>query len=182
MLYLIVSDIHGAKSSAEKILLLDNKYNFSSILVLGDINYNGARNVPPADYSPIDVTKILKNIKEKCIFIRGNCDSRVDEFVLEKKFHDIKKIEIKNRKFILTHGDLYTKDNYKIKKSQVFLYGHTHIYELTKLNKNRFVINPGSISLPKNNNPRTYLIFDDENELFSLYNIDDVLIGSLSIK
>ena len=66
----------------------DKQYNFSSVLVLGDINYNGARNIPPVDYSPIDVTALLKTIKDKCLFIRGNCDSRVDEFVLEKNFFD----------------------------------------------------------------------------------------------
>ncbi len=182
MLHLIVSDIHGAKSSAEKIVLLDNKYNFSNILVLGDVNYNGARNVPPVDYSPIDVTKILKSIVSKCIFVRGNCDSRVDEFVLEKEFYDLKKMKINGHNFVLTHGDLFNKGNYKIKKNTIFLYGHTHIYELTKLDNNRFVFNPGSISLPKNNNPRTYLIFDDEKETFSLYNIDDVLVDTLSMK
>lgn len=182
MLHLIVSDIHGAKSSAEKIVMLDKQYNFSSVLVLGDINYNGARNIPPVDYSPIDVTALLKTIKDKCLFIRGNCDSRVDEFVLEKKFFDLKKIKINKRKFILTHGDLYNKDSYKIHKNDVFLYGHTHIYELTKTKNDSYILNPGSISLPKNNNPRTYLIFDDEKQLFSLYNINDVLIDSLSIK
>ncbi len=183
MEHLIVSDIHGAKSSIEKISSLEAKHNFKTIIILGDINYNGARNIPPVDYSPIDVTKTLNSLnKDKIIFIRGNCDSRVDEFVLEKQFYDFKKIRINGRKFILTHGDLYNKCNYNIHKNNVFLYGHTHIYELTKNENNSYILNPGSISLPKNNNPRTYMIFDDENETFYLYNINDELIQTLSIK
>ena len=88
MLNLIASDIHGSKGSAQKILELDNKYNFKNIYLLGDINYNGARNVPPFDYSPIDVCKILGNLVSKITFICGNCDSRVDAFVFKKEFKD----------------------------------------------------------------------------------------------
>lgn len=180
MVNLIASDIHGSKSSAEKILNLHKKYNFDSIYLLGDINYNGARNVPPCDYSPIDVTKILSEIKDKIIFIRGNCDSRVDSFVFEKDFCDIIEKNIRGHRFIFTHGDLYNEENLELNKGDILLYGHTHIYVL-KEEKGHFVFNPGSITLPKNENPRTYLIFDDEKMLFSLYNINDELIEELSI-
>ncbi len=178
---LIASDIHGSKSSALKIKELDEKYNFKNIYLLGDINYNGARNVPPFDYSPIDVTKILNELNFKILFICGNCDSRVDSFVFNKEFKDIEIININGFKFYLTHGDLISKDNLILKNNEVLLYGHTHIYELNKEN-NHYFINPGSISLPKNNNPRTYIIFDDEKMLFSLYNINDDLICELKLE
>lgn len=181
MLYLIASDIHGSSYSSDKILELDQKYNFKEIWLLGDINYNGARNVPPVDYSPIYVTQNLLKIYSKTIFIRGNCDSRVDEFVLKSEFKDLTSFVIKGYNFILTHGDLYSKDNLSLKDKDILLYGHTHIYELTKEN-NHYFINPGSISLPKNNNPKTYLIFDDEKLLFSLYNINNELIDTLSLQ
>lgn len=181
MLNLIVSDIHGSKSSALKIYELDKKYNFNNIILLGDINYNGARNVPPFDYSPIDVTEILNKIVYKIIFIKGNCDSRVDSFVFKKEFKDIEILNIKNFKFYLTHGDLISKDNLMLKDNEVLLYGHTHVFKLTK-EKKHYLINPGSISIPKNNNPRTYLIFDDEKMLFSLYNLEDSLIAELKLE
>lgn len=183
MKYLIVSDIHGDYSSINKIIELEKENNFKNVLFLGDLNYNGARNIPPKDYSPKECTRLLNENKElldKSIFIRGNCDSRVDEFVLNKEFYDLKKIKLDQHKCVLTHGDLFNKDNYKIKKHTIFMYGHTHIYELTNKD-NKVIINPGSISLPKNNNPRTYLIFDSEKDLFSLYNIDNVLIEELKI-
>jgi len=180
MKYLIVSDIHGSKEASELVISLDFKYNFSKIIVLGDLNYNGARNIPPHDYSPLDVTRNFKLIKDKCIFIRGNCDSRVDEMVLESKFYDILKIKINKRKFILTHGDLYSPNNYKIKKNEVFMYGHTHIYEMNK-SSGHYIINPGSLSLPKNNNDKTFIIYDDEKNEFYLYNNKNQLIQTLSI-
>lgn len=181
MLILIASDIHGSSIASDKILELDNKFDFKEIWLLGDINYNGARNIPPEDYSPIYVTQNLLKIIKKTTIIRGNCDSRVDEFVLNKKFKDKVKFKIKNFNFILTHGDLFNKENIKMRKNNVLLYGHTHICELKK-EKNYYFINPGSISLPKNNNPKTYLIFDDEKLLFSLYNINDILIDTLSLQ
>lgn len=181
MKYLIVSDIHGSKESAEFIYSLEKEYNFSNILVLGDLNYNGARNDVPNDYSPKDVVNIFNLFKDKCIFIRGNCDSRVDELVLEKEFYDLIKLKIDNVKFTLTHGDLYNPTNYRIRRKEVFLYGHTHIYELTKNKNNSFTINPGSISMPKNNNDRTYIIYDSDKKEFSLYNIDNQLIDQISI-
>lgn len=183
MKYLIVSDIHGDFSSIKKIIELEKENNFKNVLFLGDLNYNGARNVPPIDYSPKECTRLLnenKDLLEKSIFIRGNCDSRVDEFVLNKKFFDLKKIKIEGHRFILTHGDLFTKDDFRLRKKDIFIYGHTHIYELSRKDKG-IVLNPGSISLPKNDNPRTYLIFDSEKDLFSLYNIDNVLIKELKI-
>ena len=63
----------------------------------------------------------------------------------------------------------------------MFLYGHTHIYVLKHLDNGSLVINPGSISLPKNGNPRTYVIFDDEKGIFSLYNIEDELIQTIEL-
>lgn len=181
MINLIVSDIHGSKGSALKILDLDQKYNFDQIFFLGDINYNGARNVPPLDYSPLEVTEIFNKLKLKTVFISGNCDSRVDEFVYGKKFHEVLIFNKNNYKFYLTHGDLINKDNLKLNENEILIYGHTHIFELTKNNNGSFFINPGSISLPKNNNPKTYIIFDDEKMIFYLYNIKEELISLLQL-
>ena len=107
MKILIASDLHGSTRASEKIVQLDQKFNFEKVILLGDINYSGARNVPPLDYYPIFVCENLLKIKDKLILIRGNCDSRVDEFVLGVKFKDIDEIKLNGHKIILTHGDLY---------------------------------------------------------------------------
>ena len=167
---LIISDIHGSKEASEKLVSLDYKYNFERIIVLGDINYNGARNAVPLDYSPKDVSQNLLKLKEKLTIIKGNCDSRVDEFVLGIKFNDLLEETINGHHFIMTHGDLYSPNDFDLKPGDVYLYGHTHVYKLEKEN-GHFIINPGSTTFPKESILKTYIIYDlnkDEMALFEL--------------
>ncbi len=180
MLYLIASDIHGSKDASELLVSLDTKYNFKKIILLGDIGYSGARNIPPKDYYPISVYENLSKFKNKLIIIKGNCDSRVDEFVLGLKFKNKLKITIKSHVFYLTHGDLYNEDSFKYNEYDCFIYGHTHVYKLEK-NDNHFVINPGSMSLPKINKEKTYIIYDDEKDTFSLYDLNENLLKEMKI-
>lgn len=180
MKILIASDLHGSTYSSEKILSLDNKFNFEKIILLGDINYSGARNMPPSDYYPINVCKNLSLLKDKLIIVRGNCDSRVDEFVLGIEFKDKIELDIKNHHLVLTHGDLFTENDFDLKKGDIFMYGHTHIYVLEE-NNEHFVLNPGSLTLPKNNNPKTYAIYDTDQDEISLLDIDDKLIKTLAV-
>ena len=86
-----------------KNFLNERKYNFKKIILLGDIGYSGARNIPPFDYYPISVYENLSKLKHKLIVIKGNCDSRVDEFVLGIKFRNKLKIKsmIKNAKIFI---------------------------------------------------------------------------------
>ena len=181
MKIMFISDIHGIKTNLEKIKKKFKELKCDKLVVLGDLYYIGPRNKMVEGYDIAAVQNFLESMKENLICIRGNCDSRVDAFVLEKEFYDLKKIKIHGLEFILTHGDLFNESNIKIKKHSVFLYGHTHIYVLKRLDNGSLVINPGSISLPKNGNPRTYVIFDDEKGIFSLYNIEDELIQTISV-
>ena len=180
MKILIASDLHGSVESSNKILELDSKFNFEKIILLGDINFSGARNVPPQDYYPISVCENLSKVKDKLEIIRGNCDSRVDEFVFGIKFEDLKHIKIGNHRVILTHGDLYNEENLLLMRGDIFMYGHTHIYVLER-NNEHFVLNPGSLTLPKNNNPKTYAIYDTDEEEILLFDIDDKLIKTLAV-
>lgn len=182
MKILIASDLHGSTRASEKIVQLDQKFNFEKVILLGDINYSGARNVPPLDYYPISVCENLLKIKDKLILIRGNCDSRVDEFVLGVKFKDIEEIELNGHKIVLTHGDLYDEKTIEFNKNDIFMYGHTHIYVLEKNEKGYFVLNPGSLTLPKGGNPKTYAIYDLCDETISLFDIEDNLLKKLALK
>ena len=47
----------------------------------------------------------------------------------------------------------------KLSNGDVFIYGHTHIPKAEKMD-NIYIINPGSITLPKENNPHTYGILE----------------------
>ena len=178
MKLLIASDLHGSRGASEKLVSLENHFNFYKIFLLGDIGYSGARNVPPIDYYPIDVYKNLNEIKDKLVIIRGNCDSRVDEYVLNKKFYDKKVLKISGYKFYLTHGDIYNESSFNLKENDFYLYGHTHVYELT--NKEYIVLNPGSLSLPKINKEKTYIIIDLAEREITLYDFDDKPLKTLN--
>lgn len=181
MKVLIASDLHGSRTASEKLVALDSKYKFKSIILLGDVNYSGARNIPPVDYYPIDVCANLAKIKDKLIIVRGNCDSRVDEFVLRIKFEDQIQLKLNNHNCFLTHGDLFNEDSYKYSDGDIFMYGHTHISVLEKHN-NHFVLNPGSMTLPKSGTKKSYLIYDLDKETISLFDIDDNLLKTLELK
>lgn len=180
MRFLIASDLHGSKKASEKLVSLDQKYNFDKIVLLGDIGYSGARNIPPSDYSPIEVYKNLALIKDKLIVISGNCDSRVDETVLGIKFDLIKEIMVDDYKLIFTHGDIYNLDNLKLSKNDILFYGHTHVYELKKIN-DYYVCNPGSTSLPKINKEKTYVIADFSKKELDLYTLNDEHLAHLKL-
>ena len=170
MKYLIVSDIHGAYSSAKKIYDLENHYHFEKILLLGDINYHGPRNDLPFDYAPKKVIPLLNELAAKIIAVRGNCDAEVEEMVFDfKLLATIQEYYLLDHRVLLTHGHRYHPDDFKLQDQDIFMSGHTHIPVLEK--KKGIILNPGSLSLPKNGHPRSYAIMDEKG--IKILSIDD---------
>ncbi len=169
MNYLIVSDIHGDASSVKFIYELHKKNKFDKIICLGDVLYHGPRNDLPLNYRPKECISLLNEIKDDIICIKGNCDAEVDEMVLKFEIIPSLDITINNKKCHLEHGhhlDLY-KGN-----CDIIMSGHTHIPVL-ELKNNILYLNPGSISIPKENSKRDYAIFNDEG--INIYSIDNIL-------
>lgn len=156
-----MSDIHGSVYYLNKALdkLKEEKADY--IVILGDHLYHGARNPLPKEYNPKQVIEILNSYGEIIIAVRGNCDSEVDEMVLNFPIMaTYSNILYNNKRLFLTHGHIYNENNMpKLSNGDVFIYGHTHIPKAEKMG-NIYVINPGSITLPKENNPHTYGILE----------------------
>ncbi len=53
------------------------------LLLLGDILYHGPRNDLPEGYAPKEVIAMLNERKSQIFCVRGNCDTEVDQMVLE---------------------------------------------------------------------------------------------------
>ena len=53
------------------------------LLLLGDILYHGPRNDLPKEYAPKEVIAMLNARKQELLCVRGNCDTEVDQMVLE---------------------------------------------------------------------------------------------------
>jgi predicted phosphodiesterase len=83
-------------------------------------------------------------------------------------------LDIKGKSFYLTHGHIYNPENPLNINSNYVLYGHTHIKGIKKVNDTLY-INPGSISIPKDN-VNSFIIID---ESISIYDFNMNLIEEL---
>lgn len=161
MRYIVISDIHGAISNISKIL---DKENYDKIILLGDILYHGPRNDVPSSYNPKELINILNNKKDIISWVKGNCDAAVDNMVLDFPMFDIIKLIINNHELSFTHGDIYNPASPLNQKDGYVIYGHTHIKDIKKIN-NVTYINPGSISIPKDDIASYIIIDNDEIEI-----------------
>lgn len=63
---------------------------------------------------------------------------------------------------LMTHGHKFSPENPPpMAKDTVMLGGHTHVTKITSLDNGCCYVNPGSISIPKENNPKTYAVYED---------------------
>lgn len=161
---MIVSDIHGSAYYCEKMLEAFASEKPDKLVVLGDILYHGPRNDLPKNYEPKKVIEMLNDlrVKEKILCVRGNCDTEVDQMVLDFPIlADYAVIFAGERVIYATHGHIYNSENLPpLNKGDVLLSGHTHIpcnYEKDGI----IFVNPGSVSIPKENSANGYVIFED---------------------
>ena len=80
---MIASDIHGSAYYCEKMLECYKNEKADMLVLLGDILYHGPRNDLPEDYAPKKVIAMLNPLKNEIICVRGNCDTEVDQMVLD---------------------------------------------------------------------------------------------------
>ncbi|MGY0393821.1 phosphodiesterase [Fusobacterium sp.] len=171
----IISDIHGSLYYLEKVMEIFKKGDYDKLVILGDELYHGPRNPLPKDYSPKDVIQILNGYKDKIIAVRGNCDSEVDQMVLDYPImSDYALLYLGEKRVYITHGHIYNKENpLPMSEGDILLYGHFHIPMIEKI-ENRYFFNPGSISLPKNSSKNSFAILDEET--FTIKDLDENII------
>ena len=149
---LIVSDSHGRCENLEKAILQ----------VRPDRLYHLGDSQGQADY--------IRSICEcPAEFVRGNCDwySDLPEEVV---------LPVGNHRILLTHGHNYfVKYNAmelvaaaKKKECDTVLYGHTHYPQIEQLD-GVCVVNPGSISLPRQENRRPSFVVMDVDRAGDLH-------------
>lgn len=176
-----MSDIHGSLYFLNKALERFKEEEADYIVILGDELYHGARNPLPKEYNPKRVTETLNRFADKIIAVRGNCDSEVDEMVINFPIMaTYSTILYKNKRLFLTHGHIYNENNMpKLGDGSIFIYGHTHI-PVAKKKDNIFIINPGSITLPKENNPHTYGVL--EGDVFTIKDLEGNVFKEINIR
>lgn len=171
MKIMIASDIHGSAFYCKKMLEAFEREKADKLLLLGDILYHGPRNDLPKEYNPKEVIEMLNEIKEKILCVRGNCDTEVDQMVLEfPVLADYCILYAGGRMIYATHGHNYNENKLPpLQQGDILLHGHTHVPKCTE-HESYTYLNPGSVSIPKEDSAHGYMIL--ENDRFEWKDLD----------
>jgi len=140
---LVISDTH--KKITQTLKLMDKIPDVDHIFHLGDL-VSDAIDIASVVDIPVD-------------YVAGNCD------FYERNARTTKIVEIGQNKFFLTHGHHYNvkhsmTDLERMAKEENYsgiLFGHTHMAHMSYIG-NTLLLNPGSISKPKNSQKPTFAI------------------------
>lgn len=170
MKWMVASDIHGSAYYCEKLLEAYKESGAEKLVLLGDILYHGPRNELPKDYAPKKVIAMLNEVADELFCVRGNCEAEVDQMVLEfPVMAEYAVFYVGNTMYFATHGHKFNKENLPcLKEGDVLLHGHTHVVadEICKATgpKGEYsyrYVNPGSVSIPKENTGHGYVILTE---------------------
>lgn len=170
MKYMIASDIHGSFYYCSKMLEAYEREGAEKLLLLGDLLYHGPRNDLPKDYAPKKVIESLNEKKQDLLCVRGNCEAEVDQMVLSfPVMAEYAWLHLDGLDIFATHGHLHNKEAMPpLKAGDILLHGHTHVQAMEKAG-DCWYINPGSVSIPKEGNENSYMIY--ENRTFIIKNL-----------
>ena len=108
MKLMIASDLHGSAFYCRQLLAAMEREQPDKLLLLGDILYHGPRNDLPEGYAPKEVIAMLNPLRERLLCVRGNCDTEVDQMVLDFPIlADYALLYAGSRTVFATHGHHY---------------------------------------------------------------------------
>lgn len=146
----ILSDIHGSATALEATLERLRSFAPSHYLLLGDLLNHGPRNLVPEGYAPARVAELLNPLKQRIIAVRGNCDSEVDQMLLEFPIlAPYNYLLLQGRRVCLSHGHLYDSKQLALAPGELLLCGHSHVAGITQDESGVVCMNPGSITFPR---------------------------------
>jgi putative phosphoesterase len=202
MKFFILSDIHGSTAAFEKAAAAFEKEKADYFLLGGDYLNHGPRNSLPKDYAPDKTAALLNRYADKIIGVRGNCDSEVDQMLLDfPMMGDYALLFMNERRCFLSHGHLYSPETLvkpitPCPRRSIFISGHTHIPVLEYLFPGEenlsagpsfrapqggiLVINPGSPTFPKGGSEAGYALIG--GEFAALKTMDGKTIREISFE
>lgn len=172
MKILFASDIHGSASACEKVLKRLAVEKADRFFLLGDLLYHGPRNELPDRYEPKAVIAMLNASPITPLCVRGNCDAEVDQMVLDfPMMADYALLPLENgRCAFVTHGHLFNTECPPPHRAEdLLIHGHTHVHCALPQGDYTY-INPGSAALPKEGQPKSYMVYEDS--VFSIRSLE----------
>lgn len=184
MKMLFASDIHGSAFFCRQLLDIYRKSGAARLVLLGDILYHGPRNDLPREYAPRKVISMLNPLKDQIYAVRGNCDTEVDQMVLQFPIlADYALLSIEGKTLYATHGHVFNQDSLPpMQDGDILIHGHTHLLKAEKMETDFgtvAILNPGSVSIPKGGNPNTYAIL--ENGIFTIKTLDGEIVREMKL-
>ncbi|QDF65339.1 phosphodiesterase [Shewanella sp. SNU WT4] len=175
MTLFIASDLHGSLTAGQAMLERFEQSGARYLLLLGDLLNHGPRNAIPDGYNPVQLAELLNTYADRIIAVRGNCDSEVDQMLLQFPITaTYQQVLMPQMRLFLTHGHIYHPDNLPpLQAGDALVYGHTHI-ATAEYRDGILLINPGSTTIPRNHGRASYALLTasrcdvhalDDNEL-----------------
>ena len=180
MKLMFASDIHGSAYYCRKMLEAYQAEEAGRLILLGDILYHGPRNDLPKEYAPKEVIAMLNPMKNDICAVRGNCEAEVDQMVLDfPVMADYALILYGERNLYATHGHIYNENNLPpLKNGDILIHGHTHVLK-AEHREGYILLNPGSVSIPKEGNIPTYAVLEDG--IFTIKGFEGEIVKTLDL-
>ena len=186
--YIFASDIHGSAYYCERLIRTFEESGAEKLILLGDILYHGPRNDLPKGYAPKEVISMLNPLSDRIYCVRGNCEAEVDQMVLGFPcLADYAVLYLNGLCFYATHGHrLNAEDGGRnlppMNDGEILIHGHTHVPVAERLSiagKDIYLLNPGSVSIPKGGSIPSYGLLRDRN--FSILGFSGEEVKSIEL-
>ena len=106
---------------------------------------------------------MLNPLRREIMCVRGNCDTEVDQMVLEFPIMaEYAFLELGGTTIFATHGHVFNPHKPPmLKQGDILLNGHTHVPACEEIygeeGETFWYMNPGSVSIPKENSAHSYM-------------------------
>lgn len=181
---LFLSDIHGSLPALEAVLAYYDAHHYDLLVLVGDILNYGPRNGLCKGLDPQAIAEKLNQRAADIVAVRGNCDSEVDQMLLNFPIQSTYLMLVdEGKRFFVTHGHVYNEKKMpEAPGCDVFVYGHTHLQTLKSADAEMgtpVILNTGSPTFPKGGNPPTFATYADG--VLAVRTLDGATISSLKI-
>lgn len=165
----VISDTHGCREHWAK--AYDKFFQDADFIIhAGDVLYHGPRNPMLEDYDPAGLAEKINACPQPVLICRGNCDSEVDQLVLNTPIQSpCVHAFADGRHIVAAHGHTVENDADKdamasAVRADIFISGHVHVNVLEKRGNTVF-LNPGSPSLSKREDGRQTCAVIDQDKI-----------------
>lgn len=168
MKFMIASDLHGSAYYCREMLAAFDREQADKLLLLGDLLYHGPRNDLPREYAPKEIISLLNARRNQLLCVRGNCDTEVDQMVLDFPIMaDYCILSAGRRMIFATHGHHFNQAAMPpLQPGDILLHGHTHVPAWEPVGTDNLYLNPGSVAIPKEGSAHGYMVLTETEALW----------------